>query len=68
MTEPESEKIGQNLAARFGASAVVGLCFVGLLQTVTPSLGADLAVTVLTLAAYLAVIGTALDETGVMPA
>jgi len=68
MTEPESNRIGRNLAARFGASAAVGLCFVGVLQTVAPSLGAGLAVSVLTLAAYLAVIGTALDETRVMPA
>jgi len=63
-----TETLRTQLATRFGASAAVGLCFVGLLQTVAPSLGADLAVTVLTLAAYLAVIGTALDETGVMPA
>jgi len=60
--------IAKNLGTRFGAAASVGLIAVGLLQMVAPSLGADLAVTVLTLAAYLAVIGTALDETGVMPA
>jgi len=68
MTEPRSETIGQNLAARFGASAAVGLCFVGLLQMVAPSLGADLAVDVLVIAACASAIGTALDETGVMPA
>jgi len=60
--------IAKNLGTRFGAAASVGLIAVGLLQMVAPSLGAGIAVDVLVIAACASAMGTALDETGVMPA
>jgi len=64
MTEPKSEKIGQNLAARFGAGATVGLITFAIIKLFAPGLGPSVAVNVLIVAESAAAIVTVLFATG----